>query len=162
MGMKFNSKAEARAHFSALRASIDENTRKEKSLAICEKITNLPEFTECDALFLYAPIKNEADPTYLFEIAKNRNIRLALPISIKNNFKLDFRFINSLDELCSGAYGIREPQSDAPRATFTKKSICIVPALAFDSSGNRLGYGKGFYDRFLKDFNGLSIGITYH
>lgn len=161
MSITFNSKAEARAHLSALRASIDENARKEKSIAICEKIAALPEFEKCDALLIYAPIKSEADPTYLFEIAKEKSIRVAFPISIKDSFELDFRFVDSLDSLCSGAYGIREPHSDAPRATFTEKSICIVPALAFDSAGNRLGYGKGFYDRFLKGFNGLSIGITY-
>ena len=161
MSTNFNSKAEARAHFSALRASIDESVRKKKSLAICKKIAVLPEFNECDALFIYAPIKSEADPTYLFEIAKKNNLNIAFPISIKDTFELDFRFVDSIDELCSGAYGIREPRNNAQRATFTEKSICIVPALAFDSNGNRLGYGKGFYDRFLKSFNGLSIGITY-
>lgn len=161
MNVKFKSKAEARAHFSALRASLDESDIKKKSFAICRTLSHLPEFSECDALFLYAPIKNEADPTFLFEIAKERGIRIAFPISIKDTFELDFRFIDSLDALCVGAYGIREPSKDAQKATFTPKSICVVPALAFDPFGNRLGYGKGFYDRFLKNFSGLSAGITY-
>lgn len=162
MEIRFSSKAEARKHFSSLRASITEEERKTKSIAICKKISTLIEFEKCDTLFLYAPIKNEADPLMLFDIAKKHGVRLAFPISITSTFELDFRFINSLDELEVGAYGIREPRKDAPKAFFTEHSICIVPALAFDSFGHRLGYGKGFYDRFLNNFIGLSVGITFN
>ncbi len=157
----FNTKSEARRHFSSLRASIPSDARKEKSIEICKSILSLSEITECDAIFLYAPIKSEADPTYIFEEAQKRGIRVAFPISITSTFELDFRFVNSLNELELGAYSIREPKSTAEKATFTQNSICIVPALSFDSNGNRLGYGKGFYDRFLSRFNGLSVGITY-
>lgn len=162
MNIEFRSKADARAYFSALRTSISETERKEKSLDICNKIINMPEFVSCDALFIYAPIKSEADPMPLFEIAKKHGIKVAFPISIKKSFELDFRFINSLDELNIGAYGICEPNENSPKAIFTQRTICIVPALAFDSFGNRLGYGKGFYDRFLKTFSGISIGITFN
>ena len=161
MDTSFNSKAEARKYFLALRSSIDSNIRRQKSLDICKSITLLPEFSECDALFIYAPIKSEADPTHLLRIAKERGIRVAFPISVTSTFELDFRFVDSLDDLQIGAYSILEPKSDAPKAVFTQKSICIVPALAFDLNGNRLGYGKGFYDRFLNSFTGLSVGITY-
>ena len=161
MEIKFNSKAEARAYFSALRASIDENAKKEKSLDICKRILSLPEFEECDVLFLYSPIKSEADPTYLLEVAEEKGINVAFPISIKDNNTLDFRIVDALSDLNIGAYGIREPKCDSKKAIFTQKSICIVPALSFDSNGNRLGYGKGFYDRFLSEFTGLSVGITF-
>ena len=161
MNFEFNSKADARKHFFAIRSAINENERKQKSLAICKKIIALPQFSSCDTLFIYSPIKSEADPTYLFDEAKKRGIRVAFPISITDNFTPDFRLVTSLDELSLGTYGIREPRSDAEKATFSTRSICVVPALAFDSFGNRLGYGKGFYDRFLNDFAGLTIGITY-
>ena len=161
MDTTFLSKSEARAYFSAMRTSLDDNARKSKSLAICKKISELPFFSECDALFLYSPIKSEANPMPLFELAQKHNIRVAFPISIKDSCTLDFRFVDSLDELCLGAYNIQEPSNDCQTAIYTERSICIVPALAFDKSGNRLGYGKGFYDRFLKDFTGTSIGITF-
>lgn len=162
MELSFNSKADARKHFGALRSSIDEGLRKEKSIEICKRISSLTEFAECDTLLLYAPIKSEADATYLFDMVRERKIQIAFPISNVSTLELDFRFVESLDELRLGAYSIREPKSDAEVATLTNKSICIVPALAFDKNGNRLGYGKGFYDRFLNSFTGISVGITYH
>ena len=161
MNFEFNTKAEARAYFSALRASINDSERKDKSLAICKRIMALPEFSECDTLFLYAPIKSEADPLYVFEKVQKRGICAAFPISLKSTFELDFRIVDSIDELELGAYGILEPKKDSKKAFFTKRSICIVPALAFDFAGNRLGYGKGFYDRFLNSFTGLTVGITF-
>ena len=161
MATDFKTKKDARAHFSAIRASISDTSRKEKSLAICQKISALPEFSECDTLFIYAPIKTEADPLPLFDEANKLGIRVAFPISLTDTSTLDFRVVESLDELTVGAYGIREPKQTAKKAIFTQRSICVVPALAFDAQGNRLGYGKGYYDRFLSNFCGLSIGITF-
>lgn len=161
MNRDFKSKKEARTYFSALRSSISDTERKKKSIEICQKISELPQFLTCDTLFIYAPIKTEADPLPLFEAADKLGIRIAFPISLTDTSTLDFRLVRSLDELNVGAYGIREPGSNFPKAFYTQKSICIVPALAFDAQGNRLGYGKGYYDRFLSDFCGLSIGITF-
>ena len=97
----------------------------------------------------------------LFNIAKDREIKVAFPISIKDLSVLDFRVVSSFDELSIGAYNICEPSENSEKAIFSDRSICIVPALAFDRSGNRLGYGKGFYDRFLNSFTGLSVGVTF-
>ena len=121
----------------------------------------MKKFSECDTLLLYYPIKSEPSALSLLEEAFSRGISIAFPISIKNDYTLDFREIKSLDELSVGAYGICEPKTDAPLANITDKSLCIVPALSFDKRMHRLGYGKGFYDRFLKNFKGTAIGITY-
>ena len=161
MSNKFNTKAEARAYFSSLRSSITAEKRKEKSVTVCNAVLSLTSFSECDTLFLYAPIKSEVDVYPLFKEALSRGIKVAFPISIKESSTLDFRFVSAEDELALGAYSIREPRSDLPRADFTERSICIVPALSFDKNGSRLGYGKGFYDRFLSRFTGLTIGVTF-
>ena len=92
-----------------------------------------------------------------FESGKN----VAFPISLTDSFTLDFRRVTSLDELNVGAYGIREPLKDAKKAVFTKNSLCVVPALSFDQKGFRLGYGKGYYDRFLSAFPGKSAGLCF-
>lgn len=157
----FISKKDARAHFSLIRSSISLEERQRKSEAVIRSVSALSEFDYCDTLFLYSPIKSELNVLPLFDLAKQRGIRVAFPISIKESSTLDFRYVSSFDELSLGAYNILEPEAKAKKAIFSKHSICIVPALAFDKSGNRLGYGKGFYDRFLKQFTGLSVGVTF-
>lgn len=156
-----NSKASARARFSEIRASISEEERTEKSDKICAHISTMREFSDCDILFAYYPIKTEASALQLIQTALALGKPVALPISVKQDLTLDFRIIRSLEEMKLGAYEIPEPDPLAPRALSSKKSLCIVPALAFDENGSRLGYGKGFYDRFLRDFKGFSIGITF-
>ena len=156
-----NTKALARAHFSALRASISEQERADKSNKICAQIATMREFLNCDLLLAYYPIKSEASVLPLVKLALELGKPVAMPISIKESYSLDFRIIGSLDEMKIGAYSIPEPDACAPRTAPTEKSLCIVPALAFDINGNRLGYGKGFYDRFLSEFKGRSIGITF-
>ena len=69
--------------------------------------------------------------------------------------------INSFDDLSPGAYGILEPSAGEPTMSFEPASLCIVPALSYDEKGNRLGFGKGYYDRFLSGFKGIKTGICY-
>ena len=73
---------------------------------------------------------------------------------------MKFIKINSLSDLQPGAYGILEPKDGEEITDFTD-SVCITPALSFDEKGYRLGYGGGYYDRFLADYTGVSVGICY-
>lgn len=64
------------------------------------------------------------------------------------------------DYLSPAKFGLFEPNNTCPILIPDEKTLCIVPAIAFDENGNRLGYGKGFYDRFLSNFKGASVGLT--
>ena len=77
---------------------------------------------------------------------------------------MSYRAVSSLDELSPAAYGIPEPPEDAPVYDPAKDSgsaICFVPGLVYDRMGYRVGYGKGFYDRYLSAFSGCKIGVVY-
>ena len=63
--------------------------------------------------------------------------------------------------LSPAKFGLFEPNNTCPTLTPDENTICIVPAIAFSTDGNRLGYGKGFYDRFLKDFKGTPVGLVH-
>ena len=65
------------------------------------------------------------------------------------------------DKLPPDRFGIPAPPTDAPEAHFTEKTLCIIPGLAADKTGTRLGYGGGFYDRFLPRFEGKILFALY-
>ena len=74
---------------------------------------------------------------------------------------MSFYYVDDLSHLRPSAFNIREPISSAPEYKSSNADICIVPALAYDIEGYRMGYGGGFYDRFLSSFRGTCIGICY-
>ena len=75
---------------------------------------------------------------------------------------MDFYFIKSYDDLSPGKYGILEPVPErCEKAVDFLRGLCLVPGLSFDLQGYRLGFGKGYYDRFLSDFGGTTVGICY-
>jgi 5-formyltetrahydrofolate cyclo-ligase len=131
---------------------------------IIQTATSLVSFRHADIILLYAPIKSEIDVMPIFELAKEKGKKVAFPKCNTEERTMKFHFVDSLEELSPCAYGIREPSEDAPvydPETTQGSALCFVPGLAFDVYGYRLGYGKGYYDRFLNNFCGLSIGITF-
>lgn len=147
-------KAKARRELSKIRADIYD--KEMYSTLLCNGIRALQEYKGADTILLYFPTRSEPDISSLALAAWNDGKQVAFPISQTDALRLDFRLISSLDELYTGTYGIREPRADAPLALFTERTLCIVPALAIDEDGYRLGYGKGYYDRFLSSFPGSS------
>jgi 5-formyltetrahydrofolate cyclo-ligase len=152
-------KRKARIELSKIRADIYD--KAEYSALLCNGIATSDDYKNTDILLLYFPTRSEPDLTPLAEIAWHDGKQVAFPISRTDSLTLDFRVVSSLDELCEGAYGIREPDGDAEETIVTDRTLCVVPALAIDRDGYRLGYGKGYYDRFLASFCGLSIGIVF-
>ena len=127
------------------------------STRLCEEISASEAFKEADTVLLYASTRGEPNLSPLAKLALKCKNSVAFPISKTDTCTLDFREIKSLNDLSEGAYKILEPSLTAPRAAITERTLCIVPALAVDKNGFRLGYGKGYYDRFLKSFIGYSV-----
>ena len=157
-------KKDLRQRYRALRASFSEAERKEWNEALAEQLYALPVYRSAETLLLYVPVKGEPDLLPIARRALADGKRIAFPISDEASCTLRFGCVRSLDELIPGAYGIPEPPIDAPILTKDdfKKSLCLVPGLIFDTKGFRLGYGKGYYDRFLSDFDGVCAGLVYH
>lgn len=131
----------------------------EKALADTDIFEQLkPLVDNAGAVFTYASTEIEVDTRRLIDYCLARKIPVALPVS--GDEELEFFFINSTDELQKGRYNIDEPLQNHP-AKPDKNTLCIVPALCADGEGLRLGYGKGYYDRFLRNFTGVSAIICY-
>ena len=73
---------------------------------------------------------------------------------------MSFFSIRGSQDLDPGAYGIPEPLAACQEVRPTARSLCLVPALAFDRQGGRIGYGGGYYDRFLAAFPGTAVGLV--
>ena len=157
-------KDEIRREFSAKRDALTESERAEKSAKICETAKNLVSFRHAEVILLYSPIKSEIDVLPIAEYALSKGKAIAFPRCNKEDRTMKFHFVASLDELETGAYGIKEPSEDAPvydPEEDKRVAVCYVPGLTFDIYGYRLGYGKGYYDKFMHTFNGCSIGIIH-
>ncbi len=142
------------------RNDLSDIERELKSKQIINTLMNLNEMKIAEKICVYVSKGSEVDTFSLIEQLINMDKAVYAPKSdIKSNLMTFFR-VNSLSELSLGAFSILEPSAENEKYECSHKNdICIVPALSFDRQGYRLGYGKGYYDRFLKAFKGLKIGI---
>jgi len=149
-----------RAEYKLLRTKIPTEEKKSLDESICQRITQTPEFQKAETVLLYCPVRGEIDLLSLVAICRKFGKEVGFPISMEDG-SLIFRSPAKGERLTTGAYGIPEPSRTAKLSTVNEKTLCILPALSFDKNGNRLGYGKGYYDRFLETFPGMTLGAVY-
>ena len=154
-------KQQIRAHYRKKRNSISFESKELLDIAIRANILELDAVRQAKTVLMFYPIKFEPDIRELVKSLRDLGKKVAFPISNDNDCTLTFRYVDSIRDMVSGTYNIPEPPQNAPIVEDFARSVCLVPALVFDKYGYRLGYGKGYYDRFLKDFLGISIGIAY-
>lgn len=143
------------------RAEFSREQRKEMDRDIAAGVIDSPLFKNASMLLIYAPLENEINLLPLAHVARKRGIPVAFPRCDKETNTMQFYILPEGQKLSPGAYGIPEPPEDAPVCRPDKRALCIVPALSYDLDGNRIGYGKGYYDRYLSTFPGVAVGIAY-
>lgn len=134
-----------RKKFSALRKELSSAS---KDAIIAEKLLSSDFLSAADVILLYASFGSEIDTWKPAQKLLDAGKVIAFPKCGKNGH-MTFHTVSDLSLLSDGMYGIREPDSSLPQPELTAASVCIVPGLAFTEKGERLGYGGGFYDRFL-------------
>ena len=155
------SKKELRKEARALRESFSHEQIEDMSARACKILSSVKEFAKADTILIYYPIKNEISPLPIISIAKELGKRIAFPLCDKESRTLGFKEIDDISLLMPSDFGLYEPSPDSSDAIITQNTLCVVPALLFSREGHRLGYGMGYYDRFLEGFIGKSIGLTY-
>ena len=147
-----------RHKYSAIRQSIPD--RLEKSRAICKNFLSTMSYRHSDTVLLYHSINQEVDTTELIKTLLDTDKRVALPVC-RDNGEMVFRYITSESDLTKGFFSAPEPNESCEEFVSSKHAVCVIPAIAFDKKGFRLGYGKGYYDRFLTDPSIVKVGFTY-
>ena len=151
-----------RSEYKEKRKQIDPAKKAVMDEMICKRFLSLSSYRFADTVLLYAPLKYEID-TYPIAIdALSKGKKVAFPRCIEGN-EMVYHYVSSLDQLASGKYSIMEPTTDLPLYTQGEDHcVCVLPAIVYDKRGYRLGYGKGYYDRFLSKFTGVKAGLIYN
>jgi 5-formyltetrahydrofolate cyclo-ligase len=153
-------KSSLRAEAMRLRDALDD--RERRSAAICERVGALPSFVAARAIHCYLPMRSEVDTRPLIAAALARGKRVVVPIVVPRAGDLSHAWLDSLDAeaLAPGVFGTSHPRHARPAAPGDWE-LTIVPLLAFDRRGHRLGYGKGYYDRLLAASPTIAVGVGF-
>ena len=147
-----NDKKELRKILAERRNALSQKERKEKSDVICEKL--MP-YLKNKMVFSYYPFDTEVDISNI-----NKSFKVAYPVIYGGKY-MD-AFIPDSDEFIPNDFGIMEPDpDDSTLVDSSDIDVIIVPMLGFDQNKNRLGYGGGYYDRYLESCDGLKIGVAF-
>lgn len=155
-------KAELRQKYRSLRQAMPQEIKTQKDEAIAAQVRRLWQYQRNNVLLIYVSTPIEVDTFRIIRQAWEDGKRVAVPRCVPDTRNMEFYYINSTDELSPGMFGVLEPDANPERLYVESDGgLCIVPAFSYDWRGYRLGYGKGYYDRFLSRFEGNMVGICY-
>lgn len=146
----------------AVREALSEQERSVLDDRITQKLLATSEYAEATTVLTYVSVSSEVSTRMFIECALRDGKTVAVPRCLPGHC-LEFVAIASLEQLVAAPFNLLEPAKELPALTEDQKnnSICIVPALLVDTKGYRLGYGAGFYDRFLSTYPGKKICLAY-
>ncbi len=151
-------KEELRKKFKIIRDNI--NNRDKKSSEIIKRLINTKEYQKSKVIALYSNISSEVETKELIKISLE-NKKVVLPKINKDN-TMDFYEIKCLKDLEIGAFNIKEPKVKNKKPIKKEEiDLMIIPGICFDKNKNRIGYGKGYYDKYLSNTNIKKIGLCY-
>ncbi len=142
---------------------MDPTVAHAKSMAACKRLLDQPEFRRAQVVMIYLPLADEVDVTPIALRGWQEDKTIAAPkLSWDQRHMIPVQIRSLETDVVTDARGIREPAGGDP-VPLEMVDLVLVPALAFDRKGNRLGRGAGFYDRFLASaqFRGVAAGIAF-
>lgn len=140
-------KIEARKLIKEYRSKLSSNEADSMSRCIQEKVLATEDYKYSDVVLIYKSVNNEVDTDMIIEDAISKGKKVALPKVIDKD--IIFYQITSNDDLIFGYMGIPEPEDNPYKMIDDPDALLIMPGLAFDYNFNRVGYGGGFYDRYI-------------
>jgi len=142
-------KAEIRKELLSKRDNIPPEVRRAKNRMIRERLLSLDEFRNAGVIFFFASFRTEVDTSEMMKSSLLSGKRVLLPKVDKDRHELLLYEIRDFGELAPGYMGIPEPPVSENQMNINDVDIVIIPGAGFDVTGNRIGYGGGYYDRLL-------------
>jgi len=156
----YNEKRQIRKNVLHARLCLSDYQLSLRSERVLYNLFDLPIYKSAKKIALYISIKNEVKTERIFEDSRESGKKLYLP-RVEGSI-LRFYEVKDPTKLKSGKYGIPEPNKEYPSISTENLDLVIIPGVAFDHSGKRIGYGKGFYDRSIKKIcREKRIGLAY-
>lgn len=143
------------------RKNMDAGEKQTLDRAVAENVRRLKEYRPAKTLLVYMSTPIEVDTVEIIKNAWADGKRVAVPRCIPDTRNMEFHYIENLECLSVGSFSVMEPDPSLPIVTDFSGCLMIVPGMHFDMKGYRLGYGKGYYDRYMVRFTGVSAGICY-
>ena len=123
------------------------------------QVTSLREFCDARNIMLYCSVKREPDTIRIAEAAFSMGKTVSFPFCLKDGL-MQARIVTGLDELRPAVLGIPAPPDSAEQLEPDELELIIVPAITYDRAGYRLGYGGGYYDRYLARTGAITVGLA--
>lgn len=160
-------KKEFRKEAKLYRKSLSEDDRLNKSKEVINKLKGLEIFINAEVILMYASLQDEVETLrFMEELLQEGKKKVYCPVT--QGDEMEFYRILSLDDLKEGNFHVLEPEVSEETLLNPVKDVnycMLMPGLMFDKKGNRLGYGKGYYDKYLarldEDINMTTIALSY-
>ncbi|MDD3141984.1 MAG: 5-formyltetrahydrofolate cyclo-ligase [Lachnospiraceae bacterium] len=141
-------KQDIRKNCMCKRELLSPEERINKSNVIAKKVIEHPLFIKANTIYCYIDCKSEVMTHQIIETAWLMNKKVAVPRVLNKQREMEFYYINTFEDLEPGYFGLLEPLQSMQKAD-EEDALVIIPCVGFDLALNRLGYGKGFYDKYL-------------
>ncbi len=155
-------KSELRRRYRSMRRAMDPDVAGRLSEEVRSRLEALPEFLNSKSVLTYvSSLENEVDTLGLIRDCLDSGRIVLVPVAQPGR-RLMWSRVDSLDELAPGTFGVLEPMVAARRPVAPPPdAVAVVPGLVFTPQGYRIGFGGGYYDRFLSTFVGVKVGVAY-
>jgi 5-formyltetrahydrofolate cyclo-ligase len=153
-------KADLRAHIRARLEKISDAVRAVESIGLCERLT--AQIPSAHTILFFAPLPDELDVWPMLETALALGTNCALPFFDVEKKSYGAKLLKNLAvDIVIGKFGVREPAASCAEIPLNQFDLVLVPGVAFDWQGYRLGRGQGFYDRILAEVSGIKCGVCH-
>lgn len=154
-------KRDFRKKYKEIRKNIDEKKRQKENQKIYSEFLELDEYNSAKSVFIYVSYVDEVETIPIIEKMIADGKRVSVPLCHKESHHMSAILIDNLNCLKTGAYGILEPDKNGTVLEKEEIDLTVVPGLCFSEDGYRIGYGGGYYDRFLEGYKGFSVGLAF-